>query len=501
MTPRTKKTAVALSGALVLASGAYALGSQTGDGTALAGGNPTSSPRSAGPHGPGPRDLSGIAAQLGVTEAKLRAALEDLRPDRRAAKDEHRAELAKPLAAELGLDEAKVTAALEKFRGDRKVVRRERRGDRLQRFDEALAAKLGVDAAKVRSAFDALKPGPNRRADKPALADLAKQIGVSEAKLRAALDDLRPGGKRPRPAAAAAPAPRPTSPPSRRSSASPRPSCAPRCRRSAARPSSSTRPSATRSSPSWPPSSASPRPRSRTSSAASLIMGGVVRSEPLVLVVDDEATVRQALERALRLEGFAVTTAADGLEALAAVAQHPPAVIVLDVMMPGLDGVSVVRRLRGDGIDVPVCMLSARDEVEDRVAGLQAGADDYLVKPFAIAELTARLEALLRRRGTEGAGPHMAGDVVVDPRRHVATRAGRELGLTRREFELLDVFVRHPGQVLSRDQLLSLVWGYTTDVETNVVDVFVGYLRRKLESAGEPRILHTVRGVGWALRP
>ena len=196
MTPRTKKTAAALSGALVLASGAYALGSQTGDGTALAGGDPTSSPRSAGPHGPGSRDLSGIAAQLGVTEAKLRAALEDLRPDRRAAKDERRAALAKPLASELGLDEAKVTAALEKFRGDRKVVRRERGGDRLQRFDEALAAKLGVDAAKVRSAFDSLKPGPDRRAGKPALADLAKQIGVSEAKLRAALDDLRPGGKR-----------------------------------------------------------------------------------------------------------------------------------------------------------------------------------------------------------------------------------------------------------------------------------------------------------------
>ncbi len=238
-----------------------------------------------------------------------------------------------------------------------------------------------------------------------------------------------------------------------------------------------------------------------TSSTPSAIMGGVVRSDPLVLVVDDEATVRQALERALRLEGFAVATAADGHEALTAVAQKPPAVIVLDVMMPGLDGVSVVKRLRSDGVDTPVCMLSARDEVEDRVAGLQAGADDYLVKPFAIAELTARLEALLRRHGSEGAGPHVAGDVVVDPRRHVATRAGRELGLTRREFDLLDVFARHPGQVLSRDQLLSLVWGYTTDVETNVVDVFVGYLRRKLEQAGEPRILHTVRGVGWALRP
>ena len=131
-------------------------------------------------------------------------------------------------------------------------------------------------------------------------------------------------------------------------------------------------------------------------------MGGVVRSDPLVLVVDDEATVRQALERALRLEGFDVVTAADGLEALSAVAQKPPAVIVLDVTMPRLDGVSVVKRLRSDGIDIPVCMLSARDEVDDRVAGLQAGADDYLVKPFAIAELTARLQALLRRRGTAG---------------------------------------------------------------------------------------------------
>ena len=182
-------------------------------------------------------------------------------------------------------------------------------------------------------------------------------------------------------------------------------------------------------------------------------------------------------------------------------AQRPPAVIVLDVTMPDLDGVSVVRRLRADGLDVPVCILSARDEVEDRVAGLQAGADDYLVKPFAIAELTARLHALLRRRGAPGTGPLVVGDVVVDARRHVATRAGRDLELTRREFDLLEVFARHPGQVLSREQLLRLVWGYASDVETNVVDVFVGYVRRKLELGGEPRALHTVRGVGWVLRP
>jgi DNA-binding response OmpR family regulator len=223
-------------------------------------------------------------------------------------------------------------------------------------------------------------------------------------------------------------------------------------------------------------------------------------SEPLVLVVDDEASVRNSLERALRLEGFAVGTAAGGRDALAAVAQRSPAVIVLDVAMPDLDGVSVVRRLRADGVDVPVCILSARDEIEDRVAGLQAGADDYLVKPFALAELTARLHALLRRRGSDGAAPLVVGDIVVDPRRHVATRNGRDLGLTRREFEVLEAFARHPGQVLSRDQLLGIVWGYAPEVDTNVVDVFVGYVRRKLESTGEPRAVKTVRGVGWVLR-
>ena len=223
-------------------------------------------------------------------------------------------------------------------------------------------------------------------------------------------------------------------------------------------------------------------------------------ADPLILVVDDEASVRQALERALRLEGFAVETASGGREALEAVGRRPPAVVVLDVTMPDLDGVSVVKRLRADGVDVPVCILSARDDVTDRVAGLQAGADDYLVKPFAIAELTARLQALLRRRGAPAAGPLVVGDVMVDSRRHVATRSGRDLELTRREFDLLEVFARHPGQVLSRDQLLRLVWGYASDVETNVVDVFVGYLRRKMEAAGEPRMLKTVRGVGWALR-
>ena len=203
----------------------------------------------------------------------------------------------------------------------------------------------------------------------------------------------------------------------------------------------------------------------------------------------------------MRLEGFAVQTASGGRDALEAVARRPPAVVVLDVTMPDLDGVSVVKRLRADGVDVPVCILSARDDVTDRVAGLQAGADDYLVKPFAIAELTARLQALLRRRGNGAVGPLVLGDLVIDSRRHLATRVGRDLGLTRREFELLETFARHVGQVLSREQLLGLVWGYNFEVETNVADVFVGYLRRKLEAGGEPRVLHTVRGVGWALRP
>jgi DNA-binding response OmpR family regulator len=196
-----------------------------------------------------------------------------------------------------------------------------------------------------------------------------------------------------------------------------------------------------------------------------------------------------------------VRVAAGGLEALRAVAEQPPSAVVLDVAMPDLDGVAVVRRLRADGSDVPVCILSARDEVADRVAGLQAGADDYVVKPFAVDELAARLHALLRRLGGGGVAALVVGELVVDPRRRVATRGGRPLDLTRREFDLLEAFARHPGQVLSRDQLLQRVWGYNFDVQTNVVDVFVGYLRRKLEAGGASRLLHTVRGVGFALRP
>ena len=169
--------------------------------------------------------------------------------------------------------------------------------------------------------------------------------------------------------------------------------------------------------------------------------------------------------------------------------------------MPGLSGVEVVGRLRSDGFRMPVCMLSARDEVDDRVAGLRAGADDYVVKPFSVRELAARLHALVRLHEASGNGVLAVGDLVVDPGRRVATRAGRDLELSTREFDLLWAFLRNPSQVLSRVQLLDQVWGYTWETETNVVDVFVGYLRRKMEAGGEPRMLHTVRGVGFVLRP
>jgi len=223
-------------------------------------------------------------------------------------------------------------------------------------------------------------------------------------------------------------------------------------------------------------------------------------ADPLVLVVDDDAAIRHALERALRLEGFAVAAAADGAQALEAVARLTPAVIVLDVTMPGIDGVAVTRRLRGAGDDVPILILSARDGVDDRVAGLGAGADDYLVKPFALPELVARLHALLRRRPGGAPGETHVGELRVDARRRQAWMRGRELGLTGREFELLEALARHPGMVLTRTQLLEQVWGYTFDVQTNVVDVFVGYLRRKLEADGEERMLHTIRGQGFTLR-
>lgn len=219
-----------------------------------------------------------------------------------------------------------------------------------------------------------------------------------------------------------------------------------------------------------------------------------------VLVVDDDPAIGEALERGLRLEGFDVRVAPGGTDALKMVDERRPDVVVLDITMPDLDGIAVLKALRADGVDIPVCVLSARTEVEERVAGLQAGADDYLVKPFALTELVARLHALLRRTTADAPVPIQVGDLRLDPMRHRAEVNGREIDLTRREFELLECLARHAGIVLTRPQLLQQVWGYDFEVDGNVVDVFVGYLRRKLEANDEPRLLHTVRGVGFVLR-
>jgi DNA-binding response OmpR family regulator len=226
----------------------------------------------------------------------------------------------------------------------------------------------------------------------------------------------------------------------------------------------------------------------------------VTRPDQLVLVVDDDEAIRIALERALRLEGFAVEVAEGGRRALELVEERRPGVMVLDVVMPDLSGVAVVSRLRERGIEIPICILSARDEVQDRVAGLEAGADDYVVKPFDLEELAARLRALLRRAPSTESSLIRLGDLIVDPAQRTVHRAGREIELTRREFELLEELARHRGMVLSRKQLLEQVWGYDFEVDGNVVDVFVGYLRRKLEAGGEPRMIHTVRGVGFVLK-
>ncbi len=224
---------------------------------------------------------------------------------------------------------------------------------------------------------------------------------------------------------------------------------------------------------------------------------------PDVLVVDDDPAILRSLVRALTLEGFSPRTADGGLPALAAVRQQRPDVMVLDIGMPGVDGIQVTRRLRSDGIETPICILSARDEVVDRVAGLEAGADDYLVKPFALEELVARLHALLRRAGgrTAGDGTLVVGDLSLDPASRLVRRAGHDVELTRREFDLLQTLMEHANVVLSRAQLLELVWGYDFATDGNVVDVFVGYLRRKTEVEGLPRMIHTSRGIGFVLRP
>ena len=229
-----------------------------------------------------------------------------------------------------------------------------------------------------------------------------------------------------------------------------------------------------------------------------------------ILVVDDERAVRESLRRALELEGYGVELASDGEEALRRLALEPaPDAVVLDIFMPGVDGLEVCRRLRRDGNGVPVLMLTARSEVDSRVAGLDAGADDYLPKPFALAELLARLRALLRRSGdANGASapasavesPLRFADLELDPGTREVLRDGDRIELTRTEFSLLELFLRNPRQVLTRSIIFERVWGYDFGPTSNSLDVYIGYLRRKTEAGGKDRLIHTVRGVGYALR-
>ncbi len=219
-----------------------------------------------------------------------------------------------------------------------------------------------------------------------------------------------------------------------------------------------------------------------------------------VLVVDDDPAVSGALNRALRLEGYEVSLAADGASALEEIAIRPPEALVLDIGLPGVDGLEVCRRMRAAEDDTPVLMLTARDAISDRVEGLDAGADDYLVKPFALAELLARLRALLRRRPSDSDELLRFADLSLDPVTREARRGERAFTLTRIEYDLLELLLRHPRQVLTRELILDRVWGYTFDSGTNSLAVYIGYLRRKTELEGEPRLIHTARGVGYVLR-
>ena len=221
-----------------------------------------------------------------------------------------------------------------------------------------------------------------------------------------------------------------------------------------------------------------------------------------VLVVEDDEQVRRSVERALRFEGYTVSVAGDGEEGLQALAAEPPDVVVLDVMMPRLDGIAVCRLMRARGDRTPVLMLTARHELSDRVAGLDAGADDYLVKPFALEELLARLRALLRRTGfSEGEETLRVGDLELRPAARTVRRGNREIDLTRTEFDLLELLMVNAGIVMLRHVIYERIWGFDFETTSNSLDVYIGYLRRKTEAGGEPRLIHTVRGVGYVVRP
>jgi two-component system response regulator MprA len=231
------------------------------------------------------------------------------------------------------------------------------------------------------------------------------------------------------------------------------------------------------------------------------------RAPQRILIVDDEPAVREALQRSLAFEGYGTEVAVDGLDALDKARAYQPDLIVLDIQMPRMDGLTAARRIRGAGDTTPILMLTARDTVGDRVTGLDAGADDYLVKPFELDELFARIRALLRRSsyatasGTAAEDEALAfADLRMDLATREVTRGGRPVELTRTEFTLLEMFLAHPRQVLTREQILKAVWGFDFEPSSNSLDVYVMYLRRKTEAGGEPRLVHTVRGVGYVLR-
>lgn len=219
-----------------------------------------------------------------------------------------------------------------------------------------------------------------------------------------------------------------------------------------------------------------------------------------ILVVDDDPRITELVRRILAYEGYSVAIAVSGSEALTRTLERPPDVIVLDIMLPGVDGLEVVKRLRAAGDNVPVLMLTARDAVADRVIGLETGADDYLVKPFAPEELLARVKALLRRSQEERQEVLRYADVELDTGTRIAHRGSREIELSPTEYELLALFLRRPRQVLTREIILDRVWGLDFEGSSNVMEVYVGYLRSKLEAGGEPRLIHTVRGIGYVFR-
>ena len=222
-----------------------------------------------------------------------------------------------------------------------------------------------------------------------------------------------------------------------------------------------------------------------------------------ILVVDDDRAVRESLRRSLSFNGYTVDLAEDGVEALDAITNERPDALILDVMMPRMDGLEVCRQLRGTGDDIPILVLTARNTVSERVSGLDAGADDYLPKPFALEELLARLRALLRRTGPEEASENALmtfGDLSLDPSTREVHRGSRPISLTRTEFALLEMLIANPRRVLTRSRILEEVWGFDFPTSGNALEVYVGYLRRKTEAEGESRLIHTVRGVGYVLR-